>query len=817
MEALFKDLRYGFRSLLRRPGFTVVSVLTLALGIGANTAIFSVVSAVLLQPLPYNEPERLVALWENVPVHGQWRVTPANFFDWKKQNTVFADLAAFGSNTLTLTGAGEPEQLQGTSVSEGYFPVVGVEPRLGRSFVKEEYEPGKGRVVILGHALWAKRFGSNADVIGKAITLNDDPFIVVGVMPDGIYPGWPTTGGRISFNSDQQQFWTPMSFSAQWAAVRTAHVLGVVGRLKPGVTVAQAQSEMNIIGARLEQEYAANKGEGIIVHPFIHEVVGNVKPALLVLFGPVALVLLIACANIAGLVLAQHAARNKEIAIRAALGAGRWQLMRQFFLEGVLLSLMGTAAGIVLSVYGVQFLIKFIPEGIPRLSQVQIDVQVFGFTLLLSLLTCLAFGLLPAWQAARPDLQQTLEQGHRSSGSRAARHGLRRLLVVFQVTMALMLVIGAGLLIKTFWRLRQVDPGFEPKRILSLSVSLPRSRYGEPFQINNFYTQLLERLDELPGISSVATAYDHPLEANWVDSFMIEGRPPNPNLQLSANFNPVSWDYFRTIGTGVLRGRDFTARDDQDHPGVVIVNEAFARRVFSGEEVLGQRLRPGPPGRIWQNQRLVSFEVIGVVGDVKSGGLKAQAEPAYYLPASQAPLQDMTILVRSENEPDALVSSIRNVVLSIDPNQPIGDIQTMETVLAESVAQPRLNMILMGFFGGLALLLAAVGIYGLLSFTVVQRRQEIGIRMALGARVWDVLKMVLRSGMTLVLIGELIGLAGAFVLTRLMSGLLFEVEPTDGWTFMTVFLILGTVALVACYLPARRAARVDPLEALRSE
>ncbi len=818
MDFLFKALLYSIRTLLRRPGFTAVVVVTLALGIGANTAIFSVVNAVLLQPLTYREPERLVSLWENVPVYGQWRVTPANFFDWKKQNTVFEGLAAFGASTLTLTGQGEPEQLQGTRASVGYFQVVGVEPVLGRPFLKEEYEPGKGQVVILGHGLWQRRFGGSPDIIGRTISLNDAPYTVVGVMPDGIFPAWPTTAGAISFNPDTQQFWTPMSFSAEWAANRRAHVLGVIGRLKPGITLEQAQSEMNIIGARLEQAYAENKDEGILVNPFMQEVVGDVKPALLVLLGAVALVLLIACANIAGLILAQHAARSKEIAIRAALGAGRWQLMRQFFMEGFLLSLAGAAAGVAVAVFGVQTLTRFIPQEIPRLDQVQMDLPVLGFTSLLALLTCLAFGFLPAWQASKPDLQETMEQGQRSSGSHSMRHGLRRLLVVLQVTMAVMLVIGSGLLIKTFWRLRQVDPGFKPEKVLSLSLSLPQSRYQETYQINSFFNQLLERLKNIPGVSSVAVAYDHPLEANWIDSFAIEGRPQSAaSERRSANFHPVSWDYFRTVGTRILRGREFTARDDQDHSGVVIVNEAFVRTFFPDQEPLGQRLRPSPPARIWEQKKLTSFEIIGIARDIKSSGLNAEAEPAYYIPAPQAPLQDMTVLLRSQTEPESLVPAIRKTVLEIDPNQPIANIKTMEKIVADSIAQPRLNMILMGMFGGLALLLAAVGIYGLLSYSVIQRTQEIGIRMALGARVPDVLKLVLGNGMTLVLIGEVLGLAGALALTRLMSGLLFEVTPTDPWIFAVVFVFLGLVALVACYLPARRAAKVDPLVALRTE
>jgi putative ABC transport system permease protein len=818
MHTLWQDLRYGARMLLKNPGVTAVALITLALGLGANTAIFSVVNAVMLRPLPYHNPDRLVSLWANVPEHGRWRVTPANFFDWKKQNTVFEDIAAYGAWTMTLTGDGEPEQMLGTLAGAGYFSVVGVEPMLGRSFLPEEYEPGKGQVVILAHAFWQRRYGGDQKIINKAITLNGTSYTVTGVMPPGIYPVWPTTSGQISFDQNRQEFWTPMSFTAQWAAVRTAHVLGVVGRLKPGVTVEQAQAEMNTIGARLAQEYAVNKGEGIIVNPFMNEVVGNARPALLTLLSAVGLVLLIACANIAGLLLAQHAARSKEIAIRAALGAGRARLVRQFFLEGLLLSLLGTAAGVALAKFGVDAMVKLIPPEFPRFSQTQLDLRVLGFTLLLSLVTCLVFGLVPAWHASKPDLQTTLEQGGRTSGPGAGRQRFRQLLVVFQVGMAVMLVIGAGLLIKSFWRLRQVDPGFKADHVLSLSLTLPQSKWDDTQQINNFYNQLIERISVLPGVQAAAIGYDHPLESNWVDSFTIEGRPaPAAGESPAASFNPISWDYFRTVGTQIINGRQFTAQDDQDHPGVVVVNEAFARRYFPNENAIGQRIRPSPPARIWKNQRLTSFEIVGIARNVKSAGLNADSEPTYYVPATQAPLTDMTILVRTQNDPAAIVPALRKAVWSIDPNQPIADISTMEKIVSDSIAQPRLSMLLMGLFGALALILAAVGIYGLLSYAVTQRTQELGIRIALGAQLTDVLTLVLKQGMTLALIGEAIGLVGAFALTRLIRTLLFGVAPTDAMTFIAVGGVLTAVALLACYIPARRATRVDPLVALRYE
>ncbi|HEX5833197.1 MAG TPA: ABC transporter permease [Pyrinomonadaceae bacterium] len=816
---MIKDVRYGLRMLTKNLGVSAIAVLTLALGIGANTAIFSVVSTVLLNPLPYKDPERLVSLWENVPQHGRWRAAPANFLDWKKQNTVFQDVAAFGGSTATLTGDGDPEQLSGAAVTPGYFEVVGVQPALGRTFQPEEYQLGTDRVVILGHGLWQRRYGGDKNIINRNITLDGNSCTVVGVMPPGLFPARPTTAGRIDFDESGQDFWKPMSYMVHLAALRGAHILGVVARLKPEVTIDQAAAEMNTIAARLAQEHAENRDEGIIVNRFMNEVVGDVRPALMTLLVAVGLVLLIACANIAGLLLAQHAARTKEIAIRAALGAGRRRLVRQFFVEGLLLSLFGTVAGLAVAQLGLKALLNFIPEQmIPRLAQIGLDWRVLGFTLLLSLVTCLLFGLVPAWQASKPDLQTALEQSGRTSGPGAARLRFRQLLVVFQVSVAVMLVIGAGLLIKSFWLLQRVDPGFKAERILSAGVTLPRSKYGEPVQINNFFNQLGERVAAVPGVESVTIAYDHPLQSNWLDSFEIEGRPAAPeNQSQSANFMPVGSDYFSTVGVQIVSGRAFTPQDDQDHPGVAIVNEAFVRHYFPNEDPLGRRIRPGPPGRIWDQQRLTSFEIIGVVRDVKFDGLAAASEPAYYLPATQAPLEDMTILVRTANDPKSIVAGLRQAVWSVDPNQPISNVNTLEQIVSDSIAQPRLNMLLMMLFGGLALLLSAVGIYGLLSYAVTQRTQELGIRMALGANVTDVLKLVLKQGMLLALIGEAIGLVGAFALTRLMRGLLFGVTPTDTTIFAGVVLVLTLTALLACYLPARRATKVDPLVALRYE
>lgn len=812
---MFRDIRYAVRMLAKNPGVCLIAVLTLALGIGANTAIFSVVSAVLLNPLPYEQPDRLVSLWANVPEHGQWRVSPANFLDWKKQNTVFADVVAFGGSAMSLTGDGEPEQLSGTVITDGYFQVVGAHPMVGRAFLPEEYQPGKDQVVILGYGLWQRRYGGDPNVINRAVTLDGNSYTVVGVMPPGIYPARPTPAGHIDFGEKTQDYWRPMSNFGEVASYRSAHIHGVLARLKAGVTIDQARAEMNTIAARLAQEYEEDKGEGIIVSPFINEVVGNVRPALVTLLVAVGLVLLIACANIAGLLLAQHAARTKEIAIRAALGAGRARLVRQFFVEGMLLSLAGTIAGLTVAQLGLKVLLKFVPQQIPRLAQVGLDWRVLGFTLLLSLITCLLFGLVPAWHASKPDLQTALEQSGRTSGPGAARLRFRQLLVVFQVSMAVMLVIGAGLLIKSFWLLHGVDPGFKVERVLSAGVNIPGSKYPKPTDINNFFNQLHERLSAIPGVESATIAYDPPLISNWVDSFEIEGRVDATENR--ANFIPVGPDYFNTVGAQIVRGRGFTPQDDQDHRGAAIVNEAFVRQYFPNEDPLGRTFKPSPPRRIWKKQKLTSFEIVGVARDVRFAGLSKASEPAYYLPASQAPLGDMTVLMRTTNDPASAVTALRQAVWSIDPDQPIADVKTLEQMVSESIAQPRLNMLLMMLFGALALLLSAVGIYGLLSYAVTQRTQELGIRMALGANVGDVLKLVLKQGMFLALIGEAIGLAGAFALTRLMRGLLFGVTPTDTSIFAGVVLVLTLTALLACWIPARRATKVDPLVALRYE
>ncbi|MEW6209101.1 MAG: ABC transporter permease [Acidobacteriota bacterium] len=815
MDALFQDLRFALRVLLKKPGFAAIAVLTLALGIGANTAIFSVVNAVLLRPLSYAEPDRLVSLWETRPeaVVSRSRVAPANFIDWRDQGQSFEEMAAFSFSSLNLTGEGEPEQLAGCRVSNGYFAAIGVRPAIGRPFFPEEHQSGRGRVVILGQGLWQKRFGSDPSIVGKTIMLDGASFEVVGVMPPGIYPTRPVTLAKMPFNPAQQQFFVPMSLEGQWAANRRSHVLGVIGRLKPEVSIEQAQAEMNALGARLEQEHAANRGEGILVSPFMNEVVGETRTAMLVLLGAVGLVLLIACANVASLSLAQMAARRREIAIRSALGASRARLARQFLSEGMLLALAGGALGVGLASSGIEMLTRLIPQEIPRLDETRLDAKVLGFTILLSIVTSLLVSLAPALQLSKPDLQDALKEGGRAMVG--GRQTLRRALVVIQMAIAVMLVIGASLMIKSFRRLSQVDLGFNPEGVAVMSVSLPQSRYGDSQRVTAFYDQLLDKLKTIPQVQSTATAYDNPLETNWIDSFNIEGRPATQE-SLLADLRLVSEDYFRTMGIALLRGRFFNEQDDPNHSGAVIINEAFARSHFQDEDPLGKRIATSTPSRMVAGMPS-SFEIVGIVRDVRSHGIGNDDEPAYYIPARQFPQSDMDVMARVEGDPSKFGDALRQTVWSIDVDQPVASMTTMEKLASDAVARPRFNSLLMGVFGAVALGLAAMGIYGLLSYSVAQRTQEIGIRSALGATRSDVMRLVVGQGLGLAMTGIAIGLAASMAMTRLIESLLFETGPRDPSVFAFVSLLLIVVSLAACYLPARRATRVDPMTALRYE
>lgn len=821
MENLLLDIRYSVRTLLKNPGFTVVVIITLALGIGANTALFSIVNGVILRPLPFPEPDRLVAVWEKVPNEKQsrHRVTAANFFDWRDQSQSFEEMAAFGAAALSLTGAGEPEQLRGARVTNGYFRVLGVESVAGRSFVAEESRTGAPSVVIISEGLWQRRFGADPELIGKSITLNDTSYTVIGVMPTGLYPTWPVATAKFSFLPEQQQFWVPIAETAQSRTNRRSHVLGVIGRLKRGVTLEQAQSEMESIAAGLAEQYPqTNAGESVMLNPFVDEMIGNVREALLILFGAVGFVLLIACANVASLLLARLAARRKEVAIRAALGAGRIRLVRQFLTEGLLLSLAGGSIGVALAAFGTDLILKLVPLEIPRLSQTSLDRDVLLFTLMISIVTALVFGLAPAWQATRGDLNRSLREGGRSSSSAEGRQRFRKILVAAQIGLAVTLVIGAGLLIRSFIELQQVSPGFKPDNVLVADITIPSTRYSEIHQVSEFYSRLLERVREIPGVESVSTAYDHPLEANWIDTFSIEGRPaPVSGESLSGWMRPVGAGYFRTLGVEILRGREFTDQDDVRHSGAVVINESFAQTHFPDEDPVGKRLILSTPRGMWGDVVPTTFEIVGIVGNEKFLGVNAASEPAFYVPDKQFPQTSMQLMVRSKGDPLAIVSSIRDAVWSVDPDQAIARIDTMEALLAAQLAQYRFNMVLMGMFGAAALALASIGVFGLLSYQVAQRTHEFGVRMALGAAPRNVFGLVVRQGIALTIVGLIAGLIASIALTRLLASLLFGVTAIDPLTFAGVGVLLAAVALVACLIPARRATKVDPMVALRYE
>jgi putative ABC transport system permease protein len=804
---LSQDLRYGARVLWKSPTFTLVAVVALALGIGANSAIFSVVNAVLLRPLPYAEPERLVMVWEENAKAGYPRDTPSagNFIDWREQSQVFEGMAALAEQSFNLTGAGEPERIAGQRVSAGLFPLLGVEPQSGRALLPEEDQPGRDRVVVLSHGLWQRRFGSDPSLVGRSISLNGESYAVAGVMPPGF-----------QFPDRETQLWVPIAFSSEEAANRGRHYLSVVARMKHGVTLRQAQGEMDAIAARLREQHPdENRDLGATVTTLHEHVAGEIKPALLVLLGAVGFVLLVACANVANLLLARAAARQKEIAVRVALGASRLRLVRQFLTESVLLGALGGGAGLLLSVWGVGLLKTFIPEDISQAAQVSVDARVLGFTAAVSLLTGLVFGLAPAAQASRFNLNETLKEGGRDSAAGARGNRLRNLLVVTEVALALVLLVGAGLLVNSFLRLRGVDPGFRTDNLLKMTVLPAEQKYPDRARRAVFYTELLNRVKTLPGVQSAAVTTSLPLTATGdSQGFSVEGRPDPPGERRPAVVTRVvSPDYFATLGIPVLRGRGFD--DQQDRAGVapsILINEAMARRYWPGEDPLGKRITMGTPeSGPW-------MPVVGVVRDVRQFELESEPKPQVYLSYLQAGIfRPKQLVVRTSVEPRGLAASVRGAVWSVDKDQPVSDISTMEEVVSESLARQRFSVLLLGVFAGLALLLAAVGIYGVMSYTVEQRRHEIGIRMALGAQAGDVLRLAVGQGLKLVLWGVLLGLCAALALTRLMSSLLYGVSATDPATFAAISLLLVCAGLLASYIPARRATKVDPLTALRYE
>lgn len=804
---LMHDLRYAARLQRKNPGFTIVAVIALALGIGANTAIFSVVNTILLRPLPYKDPERLVMVWEDATRHGYPRDTPAaaNFVDWRDQNQVFEGMAAIDDMSFNLTGSGDPERLEGRSVSANLFPLLGVEPQLGRVFTTAEDQPGAQRVVLLSYALWQRRFGGDPGIVGKSLTLNAESHVVVGVMP-----------ARFQFPSSDDQAWVPMALTQQEAGNRNRHYLQVVARLKPGVSLAQAQSEMSTIAARLQQQYPQSNAElGAAVQPLHEHLVGDIKPALLVLLGAVGLVLLIACANVANLLLARAAVRQKEIAVRVALGARRWRLIRQFLTESVLLSSLGGLVGLAVAYGGLVLLKAFIPEDISQARDISIDLKVLGFTFLVSVATGLIFGLAPAMQAARFNQAETLKEGGRDAATGGSGKRLRGLLVMAEVAISLVLLIGAGLLINSFLRLRNVDPGFRADNLLTMKIVLPEPKYEEMERRSAFYTDLISRIQSLAGVRSAAVTSNLPLyrQGNSI-SIGIEGRPaPPPGQELIVVTRMISPGYFDTMSIPLLRGRQLTEQDTATTPNVVVISETMARRFWPGEEAVGKRIAIG---RIRTPEDWV--QVVGVVKDVRQFELNAEPKPQMYLTYRQVGFFDSRdLVVKTDVDPASMAATVRKAVWEIDKDQPVSNIQTMEEILADSIARQRFSMLLLAIFAAVALVLAGVGIYGVMSYSVAQRTHEIGIRMALGAQTGAVLKLAVGYGMKLVLAGLVIGLIAAFALTRVMSTLLFGVTATDPATFTLISLLLIAVAALASYIPARRATRVNPIIALRYE
>jgi putative ABC transport system permease protein len=806
MERLFQDLSYGLRTLIKKPAFTIVAVLALALGIGANTAIFSVVNTVLLKPLPYKDADRLVMVWEERTKLGFPTDTPApaNFIDWKRENQVFEDMAAIAGRTFNITGTGEPEKVEGQRVSASLFPLLGVEPHLGRWFTPDEDRPGNNRVAIINHGLWQRRFGSDPGLINQTITLNDESYTVVGVMPP-----------RFDFLGRFSEVWVPIAMSDEEAAIRGGHYLMVVARTKTGVSTEQTQADMSRVAAGLEGRYPqTNTSVGATVKTFSDQFVGSIRTPLIILFVAVGFVLLIACANVANLLLARATARQKEIAIRTALGAGRARLVRQFLTESLLLAAVGGACGLALAAVGLRALVALIPENVVQAKDVTIDAGVLAFTLLIALLTGVVFGIVPALGASRPDLNEALKEGGKGSPG-AGRSRVRNLLVVAEVALALVLLAGAGLLINSFIRLRGVDAGFNPDNLLTMKVVLPDTRYDEPNERSAFYDALLERVHSLAGVESAAVTTSLPLtfKGNSI-GFTIEGRPePAPDQIPIAVTRVISHGYFKTMGIPLLQGRQFGDQDTKESAGAVVVSETMARTFWPGEDAIGKRIKRGR-----YNSQQPWITVVGVVGNVRQFELETEGRPLMYLPYEQADFfAPRDLVVRTAGDPLSLVAAVRNEVWAVDRDQPVSNISTMEEILSESLAAQRFNMLLLGIFAAIALVLAAVGIYGVMSYSVTQRTHEIGVRMALGATPSDVLRMVVGHGGRLVLAGIAIGLVAAFALTRVMASMLFGVGAADPATFAAISVVLASVALLASYLPARRATKVDPMIALRYE
>ena len=813
MQPLIQDLRYGLRMLAKNPGFTAVAVLTLALGIGANTAMFSVINGVLMRPLPFKDPGQLYTLWERNVKMGYEQNPPAaaNFRDWRDRSSVFEQMAEFdAARTFNLAGTANPERVDGAAVSPGLFGLLGVEPMKGRTFASGEDTPGRDQVVMLSYGLWQRRFNADLSIVGKTVTIDAKACTVVGVMPPGFeFPG--NTGTILNiFTAPRAQLWVPLALPPGAWEQRSSHFLQVIARLKPGVALGQAEAEMDSIEQAIVKEHPHDYIGSDVKFVSLHtQVVGAYRSALLVLFGAVAFVLLICCANVANLFLARAAWRQREVAIRSALGAGRLRLVRQLVTESLMLAAAGGVLGVLLASWGVSLLKLILPDNFPSADAIRINGQVLIFTILASVATGLIFGLAPAFQASKAQLTESLKEGERGADG-FERSRLRSVLVVSEVALALVLLIGTGLMLQSFVRLQDVNPGFVPENVLTMEISLPEVRYPDP-QKAAFFAGLLEKVRALPGVKAAGAIGHLPL-AGDIESYamQVEGRQPLPNEYANPDCHVVEPGYFEATKTPLVRGRYFDQRDAAQSPHALIINEVVARNVFPNENPIGKRLKMGFND--------YTGEIVGVVANTKHLTLDQSPVEEVYTPFAQAPYWGtMVLTIRTSSRPLSLARSVRELVRGIDPDQPVSKVRSMDEVMEASVAAPRFRTLLLGLFGLAALFLGALGIYGVMSYSVSQRTREIGIRIALGAAGPEVIKLVLRQGLRLTLAGLAIGLVGALGMTRLLSGMLYEVRPTDPMTFAGVSVLLAAIALLASYIPARRATKVDPMVALRCE
>jgi putative ABC transport system permease protein len=820
LDALGSDARRAARSMVAHPAYTAAVVLTLGLGIGANTAIFSVVNAVLLRPLPYDDPSRLVMLWENDRNSGTVRepASVPDLIDFAARNHVFTGMVGMQPRALNFTprtsgGSADAQLLSGAAVTDGFLHTLGITPLRGRGFLPAESAPGGAPVVLISERLWRSRFAGSPAIIGQRVVLEDSSYTVVGVLPDGLElpsmpPGFTTLRSGVDV-------WLPLA-ATPTSSPRSRHDVVVIARLRAGATVAAAQREMAALAAQLEAEYPRdNDARGVFVEPLATSTVRDVRPALAVLLAAVGLVLLIACANVANLLLARTVSRRREVAVRLALGAGISRIAAQFFVESVLLSIFAAAVGVGIAALGLRALLALAPADLPRLAGVSLDSRVLAFTLAIAVVLALVFGLLPAFVARGLDVQRTLreEGGRGSSGARASAR-IRGALVVLEVALSVMLVIGAALMIRSVWSLRSVDPGFQPEQLLEGLYQLPPSRYPQDFanyphwtRVLAFHRQLIERLESVPGVKSASVSASDPLHTGFTNSFVIVGRESEAESQPEIYVRSASPSYFATAGVGLLRGRMLTDGDDAAAPPVLLINEAGAKRFFPDSDPIGQHIQ------FWGAAR----EIVGVVADEKFAGLASDTPPAVYPPLWQVPMASASLLVRTTSDPAAAVAAVRREIRKLDPGIALSDVGTMGEALSRSIGKERFTMLLLGSFAALALLLAVIGVHGVLSYAVEQRRHEVGIRMALGAQRGTVLAMVVRQGLSLSLLGIVLGVLGALAVTRLLGALLFGVAPTDFATFALVVVVITLVAALASLLPARAATAIDPASSLRAE